>query len=245
MHRLAAETIRLQNLLNTSGIPVIILKGAVLEQLAYGSLATKQTRDIDLLVPPGCAELALRVLEGNGYALALPAKTLNAVQRRALIRYGREIELVDARNNLKVELQWRVVDNPLLLKGIDAHAATQHVILAEGVMLRTLAPDDLFAYLCVHGACHSWSRLKWLADLNALLVSTHADIEHVYRYAQRIGAGACAAQALLLCERLLGLNPSGGACRRTSNRQATSEAGCHRHAGNAVRRISPIPGYAA
>jgi hypothetical protein len=157
------------------------------------------------LVPPGCAELALRVLEGNGYALALPAKTLNAVQRRALIRYGREIELVDARNNLKVELQWRVVDNPLLLKGIDAHAATQHVILAEGVMLRTLAPDDLFAYLCVHGARHSWSRLKWLADLNALLVSTHADIEHVYSYAQRIGAGACAGQALLLCERLLGL----------------------------------------
>jgi Uncharacterised nucleotidyltransferase len=69
-----------------------------------------------------------------------------------------------------------------------------------------LAPDDLFAYLCVHGAHHFWSRLKWLADLNALLASSEADIAHLYCHAREIGAGPCAGQALLLCNRLLGLN---------------------------------------
>jgi hypothetical protein len=68
-----------------------------------------------------------------------------------------------------------------------------------------LATDDLFAYLCVHGARHSWSRLKWLADLNALIASRNLDIEQLYRHAQNIGAGLCAAQALSLCQRLLGL----------------------------------------
>jgi putative nucleotidyltransferase-like protein len=201
----ATETVRLQNLLVGSGICVIVLKGAALEQLAYGPLTVKQTRDIDLLVAPAQARAALQVIESAGYALSPPGTKLNSTQCRALIRHGREIELFDPTKNLGVELQWRVTDNPLLLKGISAYSHTQSVTLSEAVTVRTLAPDDLFAYLCVHGARHSWSRLKWLADLNALLVSTNADIEQLYRHAQKIGAGLCAAQGLLLCQGLLGL----------------------------------------
>jgi hypothetical protein len=203
--QLAAETVRLQKLLSGADIPVIVLKGAAVEQLAYGSLCSKQTRDIDLLVPPECAETALRLLEDDGYALALPAKQLSKVQRRALVRFGREVELVDTGKRLRLELQWRAADNPLLLEGVDAHTGAQDVVLSEGFTVRTLAQDDLFAYLCVHGAHHFWSRLKWLADVNALLTSSRADIERLYRHAQSIGAGLCAGQALLLCHRLLGL----------------------------------------
>ena len=203
--KLAAETARLQNLLAAAGIPVVALKGVALEQHAYSSLSFKQTRDIDLLVPPEGAEAALQLLECDGYTLSLPAERLSRMQQRALIRYAREIELIDPRTNVRVELQWRAADNSLLLKGVDAHAATQTVALSEGTAVRTLAPDDLFAYLCVHGARHSWSRLKWLADLNALIATSQPDIEHLYRHAQKIGAGYCAAQALLLCQRLLGL----------------------------------------
>jgi hypothetical protein len=204
--QLAAETVRLQNLLAAADIPVIVLKGAAVEQLAYGSLCSKQTRDIDLLVLPECAETAMWLIEDDGYALALPAKQLSQRQCRALVRFGREVELVDPRKGLRLELQWRAADNALLLKGLNARARTQDVVLSEGFTVRTLAPDDLFAYLCVHGAHHFWSRLKWLADVNALLASSHADIERLYRHAHKIGAGLCAGQALLLCHRLLGLN---------------------------------------
>ena len=203
--KLAAESRRLQSLLTAAGIANLVLKGVAVERLAYGSISAKQTRDIDLLVPPECAEAALALLEHDGYTLSLPAPRLSTKQRRALIRYAHEIELVDPRTKVQVELQWRVADNPLLLKSVDAHAASQTVILSEGSAVRTLAPDHLFAYLCVHGARHSWSRLKWLADLNALIASTNAGIEHLYRHAQRIGAGICAGQALLLCKKLFGL----------------------------------------
>lgn len=203
--RLAAETVRLQSLLTDAGIPNLVLKGVALERLAYGVIAAKQTRDIDLLVSPQRVQAALRIIEGEGYALALPAKILNEMQRRALVRFSREVKLVAPRTKVRVELQWRVADNPNLLSGIDADAVTQTVKLSADAKVRTLAPDDLFAYLCVHGAHHSWSRLKWLADFNALIAGGNADLTHLYRHAQKVGAGYCAGQALLLCERLLGL----------------------------------------
>ena len=203
--KLAAETVRVQGLLDAAGIRALVLKGVALEQLAYGSIAVKQTRDIDLLVPPEHAEAALQIIERDGYTLALPATKLSRIQRRALICFAREIELVNPRTKVRLELQWRASDNPLLLKGVDAHAATQTVTLSQGASVRTFASDDLFAYLCVHGAHHSWSRLKWLADLNALIASSKPDLEHLYGHAQAVGAGYCAGQALLLCQKLFGL----------------------------------------
>jgi Uncharacterised nucleotidyltransferase len=202
---LAAETVRLQSLLTAAGIPNLVLKGVALEQLAYGSIAAKQTRDIDLLVPPESGEEALHLLERTGYALSLPAMKLSTIQRRALIQYAREVELVEPRTKVRLELQWRAADNPVLLSGIDAHSAAQVIALSDNANVCTLAPDDLFAYLCVHGAHHSWSRLKWLADLNALIGSTKPDLEQLYRHAQSVGAGLCAGQALLLCRDLFGL----------------------------------------
>jgi len=54
------------------------------------------------------------------------------------------------------------------------------------------------------GAMHGWSRLKWLADLAALLAAESSDsVEHLYRRSRALGVGLCSAQALLLCEQLL------------------------------------------
>ena len=183
-----------------------MLKGVGLAQLAYGSLAAKDTRDIDLLVPPEGAETALHILKREGYALSYPASQLNETQRRTVFRYAREVQLLHPGKGLLVEMQWRLTNNPLLLAGIDVRSATQSVALSDGVSIRTLAPDPLFSYLCVHGAQHAWSRLKWLADFNALASANSADLLRLYRYAQSIGAGRCAGQALLLCKQLFDLN---------------------------------------
>ncbi|HEX4410992.1 MAG TPA: nucleotidyltransferase family protein [Xanthobacteraceae bacterium] len=201
---LMAETLRLQALFEAAYIPVLALKGVALAQLAYGSVLAKEGRDIDLLVPPEYAEASLQLLEDEGYALSSPTRFLNGAQRRNLITYGKEIELRRKGPDLLVELQWRTANNPQLLQGIDARSSTQTVKLPDG-SVRTLAPDDLFAYLSVHGAQHSWSRLKWLADVNALAAAEGTDLEHLYRHAERAGAGICAGQTLLLCKRILAL----------------------------------------
>jgi hypothetical protein len=200
-----AEAARLQDLLDAAQIPVLILKGLPLAQLAYGSYAAKQTRDIDLLVPAAQAEAALALLERQGYQALPPAAQPGTARWRAFMRHAREVELRHRDSKMIVELQWRLTNNPQLLQGIDALAATQSVPLADGRRLRTLAPDDLFAHLCVHGAGHCWARLKWLADVNGLIAASDADIANLYRHAQSRGAGLCAGQALLLCQLLFEL----------------------------------------
>jgi len=70
--------------------------------------------------------------------------------------------------------------------------------------LHTLGDEDLFAYLCMHGALHWWNRLKWLADINAMLsTAPESRVEQFVCAAEAKGAGRAAAQALLLCRRLL------------------------------------------
>jgi Uncharacterised nucleotidyltransferase len=203
---LAAETVRLQRLIEAAGIPVLVLKGVALAQLAYGSLKIKHARDIDLLVPPDFAKTALNILAGDGYTIMHPAAELNAAQLHAVFRHARELRLGRASKNFSVELQWGMTDNPVLLKDVSACSPSQTVALADGLAVRTLAPDELFAYLCAHGAQHAWSRLKWLADLNAMLAANSAVIERLYASAQHRGVGICAGQALLLCNRLFNLS---------------------------------------
>lgn len=199
---LADESARLQAAFDAAHIPAMFLKGSALALIAYGSLALKQARDIDLLVPAGHAGAALHRLECAGYRRVSPAGPLNDRRRRALIRYGREIEFVHDGKNIQLELQWRLVDNRCLLAGL---GADQSVALPDGRELKTLAEADLFAYLCVHGASHFWARLKWLADVNALIAMRgDADLVRLYRYAESKSAGPCAGLALLLCATIFG-----------------------------------------
>jgi hypothetical protein len=70
----------------------------------------------------------------------------------------------------------------------------------------TLPASELFTYLCVHGAVHGWCRLKWLADIQALLAGkTDEVIERYHRAAIAQGAERAVGQALLLCADLFKL----------------------------------------
>ena len=109
------------------------------------------------------------MLEADGYALVQPARRLNDRQRAAALRFGVEFLLVKRAGNLQVELRWRMMENALLLAGADPWSHTRDVALSETITLRSMDDELLFAYLCAHGAGHGWYRLKWLADLNALL----------------------------------------------------------------------------
>jgi Uncharacterised nucleotidyltransferase len=98
------------------------------------------------------------------------------------ITLRRDVEFVHQTTGLRIELHWRLFLNP--------YAMSEASIL-------------LFAYLCMHGAIHWWDRLKWLADINALLtVASDKKAERLIRAAEAKGAGRVIGQALLLCQGL-------------------------------------------
>ncbi len=99
----------------------------------------------------------------------------------------------------------RLADNRRLIPAIGIDAPRREVEIAAGIALPTLAADELFAYLCVHGASSLWFRLKWISDLAGLIDGlSAAALEQLYARSQELGAGRAAGQALLLADRLFG-----------------------------------------
>jgi hypothetical protein len=202
----AAESARLHNLLGEADIVGVFLKGATLSQLVYKMLGVKQAWDIDLLVPRDKASAAAAILESAGYERTLPAPGLFDEAGAEWATLWKETLWTHVKSGLVVELHTALVDNPRLLPSVSAGPELQIVRLGSGMDVPTLEKDQLFAYLCVHGATHAWARLKWLADVAAFLKTEGpAETERLYRRSLELGVGRSSAQALLLCEKLLSL----------------------------------------
>ena len=202
----AAESARLHTLLGKAGIVGIFLKGATLSQLVYKMLGVKQAWDIDLLVPRDKASAAAAILRGAGYERTLPGPEYSDEAGADWATLWKETLWTHVKSGLVVELHTALVDNPRLLPTVSARPELQFVRLGSGMDVPTLEKDQLFAYLCVHGATHAWARLKWLADVAAFLrMEGPAETERLYRRSLELGVGRSSAQALLLCETLLSL----------------------------------------
>ena len=219
--RLAAESARLQAVLDEAGIANLILKGATIDRLAWGRIGLKRAWDIDLLVLPADTGRARRVLTEAGYDLTTPEAPDEAVFE-TWVSLAKECVFHHRESGLVVELHWRVADAATLLPTLTARAPSQVVRLSPTLSLRTFEDAALFAYLCVHGTSHAWSRLKWLADIGAILAKRdEAGRIDLYRRARPLVAGHCPATALLLCEQLLGLPlPAALASELRANRKA-------------------------
>lgn len=202
----AAESIRLQGLLEEAGTQFLFVKGVTLGVLAYGTLGVKHAWDIDLLVAPEDVLATAELLTGAGYRRIRPDPDLSPEQFRIWNALSKESTWRNDRTGLHVEIHHALVDNPHFLAGVSLSSPRQAVRIGSGAMLATLSTDHLFSYLCAHGASHAWSRLKWLADIAALLKEmTPAEISHLHARALELGAGRSAASALILCSELLGL----------------------------------------
>lgn len=208
----AAEALRLGGALAAAGVDHLFVKGLTLNLLAWGSLTLKRAVDIDILVDPDAYEAAVGVMAAAGYRCVHPESS----DRAEILRYAETVKDSGWRSpaGVAIELHKRLTPNPVLLPTLDVKSPRQTVEIAPEISLPTLARDELVAYLMVHGGLTAWSRLKWAADLAALLAGADAaEIDRLYARATLLAPGRSAAQALLLCNRLFGtpLSPALGA----------------------------------
>jgi hypothetical protein len=202
---IASESLRLQRLFDEAGLSVLFVKGAALAMLAFGNLGLRSSQDIDLLVNRETLPAAIALISDVGYRRVDPPPDVSNSQLRLLIRLRKDLGFVHQTTGLRIELHWRLFLNPHAMDETSIMAASRVLPFAGAAGLRTLGEEDLFAYLCMHGAFHWWYRLKWLADINALLAAgPKARIEHLFDAAKTRDAARAAAQALVLCHQLLG-----------------------------------------
>lgn len=199
----ALECGRLADTFGGAGIDLLFIKGLTLGALAYRNGMAKTGIDIDIVIAADQLNAAICELTRVGYELIVPSGPLERLSKWH--RRRKESLWRHQTNGLQLDVHTRLADHPRLIATVGASSARQRVKVAKGVELETLAADELFAYLAVHGASSAWFRLKWISDFAALLAQYEsADVIRLYRRSQELGAGRAAGQALLLADRLFG-----------------------------------------
>lgn len=201
---LLEEAAQIAAVLTKADIPAAFLKGATLAELAYGDQAVKQTLDNDALVSPSHVAATIELLQRAGYRMTDPAVPLDGKRLPVLIDMVKECTLVRPDNKAMVDLHWRMTSVEGLLAEPDLTRDLRTVTVGN-YRLPTLGDEALMVYLAVHGARHGWSRLKWLADFNALLAALDASaLEALRARAKRDGVARAMDLALLQAKRVFG-----------------------------------------
>ena len=203
--RWAAEAAALQQAFDQAGLPYLFVKGLTLAKLAYGTIATKAGVDIDILVEAERLGDASALLRQMGYRLSHPHEGSSPERLESWHWLRKESTWQESDRGAQIDLHTRLADNPRIIPGVGVASPKQTVEVAPGIRLPTLARDELFAYLAVHGASSAWFRLKWISDFSALIqAGPPEELERLYRRSQELGAGRASGQALLLADALYG-----------------------------------------
>lgn len=199
----AAETARLARAFSDASLGLTVVKGTTAALGIYGRLGLRHSVDIDLLVRRANVARAERIVADLGYRRTEPSADAPPGAVRARLDRYKDFAFVHEDKGIALELHWRLFLNPRFMPWV-ADAATVPMELPGGATVQTLGGDDLALYLCGHGAEHAWSRLKWLADLAAILSGPGGSADALYAAAKARGLARVAGPGLLLSAALLG-----------------------------------------
>jgi hypothetical protein len=198
--RLTGDLIRILDACAARGIRALAHKGPALALLAYGDLALRPSRDLDILVDPADVPAGRALLEQLGYRPG-PLDPPPA-QRRAFLACGSEC--VYTRDDDIVELHWRILPPYFAMRLPFAELWERRAALPlGGRTIPTLSREDLALALCAHGAQHRWERLEWIADVARLLRPATVDWSVAAQRARRLGGARMVGLALRLAADLL------------------------------------------
>jgi len=183
---LTQELVRLLTRLGAAGVPVIPLKGIALAESLYGDSALRTCIDLDILIHPRYAAESLRVLHASGYAHRCGTPAFF----HRLVRHGKDCELrrEDAHMVYPLEVHFGLIwGGPVerrLVADIWSNAVPRPF---HGAPACALCPEWEFLHLAEHAARHRLSPLKWIVDLDWLLVRGALDWKNAHEKARRMG----------------------------------------------------------
>lgn len=175
---LTGKLLHLLDLFRQQEIAVIPYKGPVLAMLAYGDLALRPFRDIDLLIDEQDIERAVALLTAQGYQIIRPeglaraskkSQPFQVRQRMLNSAWAYQLVLSHPHTQVTVELHWRVTPRYIFPADTEPFWANLQPVSVSGVTLHSFAVEPLLWFLCVHGSKHCWTRLNWICDLAELL----------------------------------------------------------------------------
>ncbi len=202
---ITGKLIEVVKMLDDAGIPSLPFKGPTLAMRLYKNIALRQFVDLDLLVQPKDFDRAIKLFLDAGfqtYGTVEPKK-----QNSLFINRKKDIGLISADGEVRVELHWKLSGSFFALP-IELKELWNRLEKAElgGYEINTLPFNDLFVYLCMHGARHGFERLNWVCDLYELIANEAAiDWKAVSLHAKNYGCGKTVELGLLLVQDFFGV----------------------------------------
>jgi hypothetical protein len=197
--KLSSESARITELLTANRIAFRWVKGPKLSQKLYRDACLRHSKDLDILVKPVDIGATAELLKTIGYEIAYGQMWLTSSSWRYVAqRTLRNIELVNPRLTTRLELHWRLEALPhdpfeqIWWKALDNPTEA----ISSGEIL----------YLCLHGAVHRWSRLKWVGDIRSLLIQRPKVWAGLLSLSKELGLDLILAQAIRL-QRLIYNDP--------------------------------------
>lgn len=152
------------------------LKGVALAGLYANNIAERYCRDVDVLVPESGFAEVLRAATSAGYRVFIddiPGQTIDsAADIQFLCKFADSVLLV-GQDGIAIDMHRRL-DRRHVNFDTNQALATAETFQLPGAVAKRLCPPMHFAYICYHHSRHFWSRLHWVADLNAF-TATSAD----------------------------------------------------------------------
>jgi hypothetical protein len=205
-----AHLVALHRLFREQQIDLRIFKGIPLALTAFRDPALRDCGDIDLLVAEKDIFKAAEILQNQAYVRFEPQARLTPRRLRSYLAHQKDFSYERPAAGIVVDLHWRLFRNSFLPANARLEEVGVDWIHLGSERIPTLPAQRLLLYLCVHGALDGWLRLKWLADIGALL--------HTMTPEQLTSAATAAAEqqalpqfsaAILLCHDLLGYDSPG------------------------------------
>jgi hypothetical protein len=196
---LLGKQLKLYHLFRDHKIPIAILKGSVLAQMAYGEISLRQAGDIDVLISRSDFQRARQLLESLGYQM-MPA--LTETQLSSHLAAHCEIQFVRDDWLTVVDLHWALAPKNFVFKlDTDAVMSRLQRVPVAGTNIETLCTEDLILYLSMHGAKHLWRAVEWISSLGELIRAAESIAwETVIQRAEKAHATRMLALGLRLVE---------------------------------------------
>ena len=160
--------------LRRAGIQAVVIKGLPLAYLGYGDILSRHAGGIDLLVGPDQVLVAAQIFDQLGLELRSwpngpPVERIRtALGHAAALPALHEVRFTG--DGTTVGLQWRLFEDDRLCPS-PAPCQLQHpqYVRLGGTVLPVLPLPLLWHLIAVQGTLHAWRRLKWIADVPALI----------------------------------------------------------------------------
>jgi len=171
---ITVELLEVLSLLSAAGVKAAPFKGPTLAARLYGDRESRQFGDLDILVRRRDVPAAEAVLASRGYR---PWQALSPEAELRCLEDGKDRPFVSRDGHFAVEIHWRFTPRyyPFAL---DADSLWERLEMRafEGTLVLSIPAEELLLILCVHGARHRWSSLKWVCDV-AFLLSVERELD--------------------------------------------------------------------